>query len=407
MNKTFIFADEKAVKAAKAAAQRFEAENPECVCVITSGSTPEGLKKLADGENLDLVLLGTDMDALMGRYIDGYHVWGLMTEEEDTPVSYAAATPTASANKEKAKVFAKLFLANRFHFYGFAPAEKSVGSWDIKPANMWDDESRYYSIMTLMEINGTNLQLDAVPLDKDDVVLDCGCGPGRVAIQLSKRVKKVICLDNSVGMMEECKKNCAAAGVTNVEYVLADWQETEIGKTIPEVDVVIQSRGGGGASTYEMLQKAARKYAVSIIWAEGAPNLPESRGKLFTGCYSEEAMEKYPELRPMQRPKGPRPGMNKQPPVMDGKLPYGAAGIRAKMQELGVECHTTTVEEGWDKLFSTKQDAYDWLIQLSRHPELVDMDRFRQNVDSFLTEKEDGWYFFLPTASDVTWFKTR
>jgi hypothetical protein len=77
------------------------------------------------------------------------------------------------------------------------------------------------------------------------------------------------------------------------------------------------------------------------------------------------------------------------------------------MEDLGVEYHTTTVPEGWDRVFNTKQDAYDWLIQLSRHPELVDMEKFKQNVDSFLTEKEDGWYFFLPTASDVTWYKTR
>ncbi len=271
-----------------------------------------------------------------------------------------------------------------------------------KPANMWDGESRYYSIMTLMEINGTNLQLDAIPLDNDDIVLDCGCGPGRVAIQLSKRVKKVICLDNSEGMMAECKKNCEAAGVTNVEYILADWQTAQVGKDFPEVDVIIQSRGGGGPTTYKMLQKAARKYAVSIIWAEGAPNLPTSRGKLFVDCYSEQAMEQYPELRPF----GKRPPA-KMPPMPADSLPFRGSELKAKMDEMGIECHTTTVEEGWDRLFATKQDAYDWLIQLSRHPELVDMDRFRQNVDSFLTEKEDGWYFFLPTASDVTWFKTR
>lgn len=271
-----------------------------------------------------------------------------------------------------------------------------------RPANMWDSESRYYSIMTLMEINGTNLQLDAMPLDKDDVVLDCGCGPGRVAIQLSKRVKKVICLDNSEGMLNECKKNCEAAGVTNVEYIFADWQTAQVGVDFPEVDVVIQSRGGGGPTTFEMLRKAARKYAVSVIWAEGAPNLPTSRGKLFIDCYSEQAMEQYPELKPFNR--RPPAKMLERPA---GVLPFRVSELKEALKEYNVEAHTTTVQEGWDRIFATKQEAYDWLIQLSRHPELVDMDKFRENVDSFLTEKEDGWYFFLPTASDVTWFKTR
>ena len=47
------------------------------------------------------------------------------------------------------------------------------------------------------------------------------------------------------------------------------------------------------------------------------------------------------------------------------------------------------------------------LIQLSKYPELVNPDVFRKNVDAFLTEKDGGWYFFLPTSTDVTWFRTR
>ena len=282
--------------------------------------------------------------------------------------------------------------------------------------NMWDTEAKYYSMMTLMEVNGTNKQLDCIPLDREDVVLDCGCGPGRIAIQAAKRVKKVICLDSSEGMLRECRRNCADAGITNVEFVLVDWQETEIGTTIPEVDVVIQSRGGGGPSSLEMLRRAARKYAVHIMWSDGAPCLPESRNKLFIGCYSQEAQEAHPELRPFQRrPHGPRPGEKNDgklfggrgPVDMTGKLPMESKELQAALKKEGVEFHTTTVEEGWDRFFSTKQEAYDWLIQLSKFPELVDQTRFRANVDAFLTEQDGGWYFFLPTSTDVTWFKTR
>ena len=136
-----------------------------------------------------------------------------------------------------------------FHTKGYRMVEVKNPDGTVTMKNMWDVEAKYYSLMTLMEVNGTNKQLDCIPLQPDDVVLDCGCGPGRVAIQAAKRVKKVICLDASEGMLEECKKNCAAAGVENVEFVLADWQLTEIGNTIPEVDVIIQSRGGGDPST--------------------------------------------------------------------------------------------------------------------------------------------------------------
>lgn len=332
-----------------------------------------------------------------------------------TVILHAITIPRSAKNREGAVSFTELFLANRFPMLGFTPAHKSVGKWDIKPANMWDAEARYYSLMTLMEINGTNKQLDCIPLDREDIVLDCGCGPGRIAIQAAKRVKKVICLDNSEGMLAECRKNCEAAEVENVEFVLADWQETEIGNTIPEVDVVIQSRGGGGASTLNQLRKAARKYAANVMWSDGAPCLPESRSKLFVGCYSEEVLKEHPELRPFNRPSGPPPGMRRPPSdsvrdaeiTADSRLPMAARPLKEALDKLGIEAHTTTVAEGWDRMFDSKQDAYDWLIQLSRHPELVQMDRFRQNVDSFLTEMDGGWYFNLPTSSDVTWFKTR
>ncbi|MBQ2697394.1 MAG: hypothetical protein IJF59_01860, partial [Clostridia bacterium] len=89
------------------------------------------------------------------------------------------------------------------------------------------------------------------------------------------------------------------------------------------------------------------------------------------------------------------------------KLPMGSHGLKELLAPLGIEVNVTTVAEGWDRQFATRQDAYDWLIQLSRHPELVDLKKFRENVDSFLTENEEGFYFFLPTSSDITWFKTR
>ena len=151
-----------------------------------------------------------------------------------------------------------------------------------------------------------------MPLDAEDVVLDCGCSPGRVAIQAAKRVKKVICLDSSEGMLAECRKNCAAAGITNVEFILADWQIAEVGKDYPEVDVVIQARGGGGPSPLAKIQRTARKYSVNMMWSDGAPCLPESRNKLFVGCYSEEAQEQHPDLRPFHRPRGRRPGEKKR-----------------------------------------------------------------------------------------------
>jgi molybdate/tungstate transport system substrate-binding protein len=339
------------------------------------------------------------------------------TTVRGTAIFHAIVIPKATENLAQAENFAKTFLANRFMMYGFTPVQRKIGGWSVKPPNMWDTEAKYYSMMTLMEVNGTNKQLDCIPMEPDFVVLDAGCGPGRVAIQAAKRVKKVICLDSSVGMLEECRKNCEAAGVKNVEFVLADWQEAEPGVMFPEVDVVIQSRGGGGPSSLSQLRKAARKYAVTIMWAQGAPNLPESRGKLFKDCFSAEVLKKYPELRPIDRRRMPPPpgrGMSngslfggKGPVDMNEKLPMSGPGLVAELKKNGIEPTVATIDEGWDKVFSTREEAYDDLIALTRHPELVDMERYRKNVDSFLTACDGGFLFFLPTRTDITWFKTR
>lgn len=378
-----------------------------------------GYRTLAAGRNIPFAELPDEMNQGNPRYEELYNTAAFTVEGgktvRGTTILHGIVIPKTAQNKSAAEEFAKQFISQRFMMHGFTPVQKTVGDWTIKPDNMWDEEAKYYSLMTLMEINGTNKQLDCIPLDRDDVVLDCGCGPGRVAIQAAKRVKKVICLDSSEKMLEECRKNCEAAGIDNAEYVLADWQETEIGRTIPEVDVVIQSRGGGGPTSLAMFRKAARKYAVSIIWAEGAPNLPESRQKLFAGCYDAEAQEAHPELKPFKRPKSRSPREKDDGRLYGGKgaidesdrLPMGGKPLWNALEQAGVEYTVTTVEEGWDKVFASKQEAYGHLIQLSRYPQLVDRKKFEENVDSFLTENEEGYLFFLPTASDVTCFKVR
>jgi SAM-dependent methyltransferase len=52
--------------------------------------------------------------------------------------------------------------------------------------------------------------------------VDFGCGLGRLALPLAKRVGHVTGVDISPDMLEEARKNCARAGVVNAEFVLSD-----------------------------------------------------------------------------------------------------------------------------------------------------------------------------------------
>ena len=51
--------------------------------------------------------------------------------------------------------------------------------------------------------------------------LDFGCGVGRVAIPLARRFDRVYAVDISPAMLDEARKNAAAAGVDNIEFVQA------------------------------------------------------------------------------------------------------------------------------------------------------------------------------------------
>lgn len=61
-----------------------------------------------------------------------------------------------------------------------------------------------------------------VPLNRDSVVLDAGAGLGRIAIPLSRVVKKVIACDTSIVRMKFLKKLAEAKGLNNIETIVTD-----------------------------------------------------------------------------------------------------------------------------------------------------------------------------------------
>jgi trans-aconitate methyltransferase len=54
--------------------------------------------------------------------------------------------------------------------------------------------------------------------------LDFGCGVGRLVLPLAKRVEQVVGVDVSASMIEEARRNCAEAGITNALLCVCDDQ---------------------------------------------------------------------------------------------------------------------------------------------------------------------------------------
>jgi len=377
-------------------------------------------RSVALSVNAEYAELPISMNQGDSEYDDVYSSVSFETEDGETVLGnmilHGILVTKNTKNRDGAESFIKTFLARRFMGHGFSPVQGRIGKWEIELPDMWNKESGSYHLLTSLEVNATNKQLDCIPLDPDDVLLDCGCGGGRLAVQAAKRVKKVICLDTSKSMMERCKDNFKQEGLTNVEFILADWQDEEVGNMVPEVDVIVQARGGGGPSALALLQKVARKYAVNISQIQGGANMAVTRKLLFNGCYSQDGIEQYPRLKDLanivtdskkEMKNAERFTGMKLSADMKGKVPMGGTKMSEYLKKQGIEPHVTIVEGGWERLFESKQEAYDWFIQLADYPELLDKERFYQNIDGLLVKQEEGYLFSLPNIAEVTWFKTR
>ena len=73
---------------------------------------------------------------------------------------------------------------------------------------------------------------------KEDVVLDIGAGTGAVSFALASRVKKVIAVDVSEGMLKEARKKAEDANIQNIEFVVGDFLNPNVSE---KVDAIVSN----------------------------------------------------------------------------------------------------------------------------------------------------------------------
>lgn len=64
--------------------------------------------------------------------------------------------------------------------------------------------------------------LNTLNLNKNDIVLDCGCGTGRLTRLIAKKVKKVYAIDFSPKSIEVLKKKVLVEKIENIEMYVHD-----------------------------------------------------------------------------------------------------------------------------------------------------------------------------------------
>ncbi|NEW05907.1 methyltransferase domain-containing protein [Paenibacillus sp. SYP-B3998] len=256
---------------------------------------------------------------------------------------------------------------------------KTTDDKDVNPTVFWDQFGYMYDKMSRMEKNFTRNQVNSMILDPQDRVLDVGCGTGRLCVPISKKVSHVTAIDASPNMLNYAKKYANEENVDNISFHLMDWNnDNEINK-LEKYDVVFASRTVA-LKDVKKLNKLAKKYVFLLSFANG-PSLRSIQLDLFRGVKGNLQLD-FKD---------------------DRQLGYN---IRFNMlYDLGIDASVIVVKDGFEKDYQNPKEAYDDLRTLGT----VDEDQeelFRENVNKYLLENQDGSVKFLrETSSYVMWWK--
>lgn len=159
--------------------------------------------------------------------------------------------------------------------------------WAEKLANKhekdWDKAAHGFYRRTHKE-DYNNALFNKLILDKEDSVLDVGCGEGSITIPIAKRVKKVIGIDSSPKMLELLEKRAKNNNINNIKSILKPIEEIKYSE-IGDVDVVVCSRSLNGIIPIENvlkeLNKIANKYVFITIFGPENKKIEKDFEKLI------------------------------------------------------------------------------------------------------------------------------
>lgn len=119
----------------------------------------------------------------------------------------------------------------RAHMAASGRPPKPASDWDAQAARLTDKPVRSaYADAFVAHMN----------LDGAESLLDVGCGAGTICLSVADRLRRVVGLDYSSGMLDALRTNAAAAGLDNVETIHRSWEDDW--HDVPECDIVVASR---------------------------------------------------------------------------------------------------------------------------------------------------------------------
>lgn len=127
-------------------------------------------------------------------------------------------------------------------------------SWNSKGATDWDKKAVSFAARN-HHSPYVALFLSRLPLERSYSVLDIGCGPGTLALPLTKHVHSVTAVDYSKGMIsildDQVKKN----KITNLNTIIGAWEDDWKTLGIERHDIVIASRSMNVTDLFSAINK--------------------------------------------------------------------------------------------------------------------------------------------------------
>ncbi len=143
------------------------------------------------------------------------------------------------------------------------PEIERNNDWGIRgkddgTAAQWDDMADRWEIRSIKEMEFDKRQADAIPVTREDEVLDVGCGTGALTIPLAYRAGKVYAMDFNQNMLDFVSKKADEQGLKNVELIQGNWNTMEPGQDYPVKDIAI-TRHSPALGDVLKFSKCARK----------------------------------------------------------------------------------------------------------------------------------------------------
>jgi len=124
-------------------------------------------------------------------------------------------------------------------------------------------------------------------LKKTDAVVDFGCGPGLLDIEIAPDVKSITAIDIDQLVLEHLEKDIAGQKRTNIRTVCGDVKESPDAFIPSSFDVATISFFGSGEVFKEAYRRASR-LVIIITHGSDTPKKPSNIGGIFHRAFAED-----------------------------------------------------------------------------------------------------------------------